>query len=45
LPRRRTGLDWAYWVIICWGFGILGHTVFAFFGDYGAQDLAARFDR
>lgn len=28
------GLDWAYWVIWAWGFGILGHAVYVFFGDY-----------
>lgn len=27
------GLDFAYWLIIFWGFGILGHAVYVFFGD------------
>jgi hypothetical protein len=33
------GLDWAYWVILGWGFGILGHAVSVFFGDYRVQKL------
>jgi len=27
------GLDWAYWVILFWGFGVLGHAISVFFGD------------
>jgi hypothetical protein len=27
------GLDWAYWVILFWGFGVMGHAVSVFFGD------------
>ena len=33
------GLDWAYWVILGWGFGILGHAVSVFFGDHRVQKL------
>jgi len=36
------GLDWAYWVVIFWGFGIVGHAVYAFFDDYRASRLAGR---
>lgn len=33
------GLDWAYWVIIGWGFGIAGHAIYVFFGDYRVRKL------
>ena len=33
------GLDWAYWVIIGWGFGILGHAISVFFGEHRVQKL------
>lgn len=35
------GLDWAYWVILFWGIGLVGHAVYAFFGDHR---LEARFE-
>jgi hypothetical protein len=28
------GLDWAYWVILFWGMGLMGHAVYAFFGEH-----------
>lgn len=28
------GLDWAYWVILFWGVGLVGHGIYAFFGDH-----------
>lgn len=28
------GLDWAYWIIIGWGFGLAGHAIAVFFGEY-----------
>lgn len=28
------GLDWAYWVILFWGIGLVGHGIYAFFGDH-----------
>ena len=28
------GLDWAYWVILFWGIGLVGHAIHAFFGDH-----------
>ncbi len=28
------GLDWAYWVILFWGIGLVGHAIYAFFGDH-----------
>ena len=34
------GLDWAYWIIIGWGFGIVGHAISVFFGDYRVNQLA-----
>ena len=39
IDLRVGGLDWAYWVIIFWGFGIAGHAIYAFFGDYRVQKL------
>ncbi len=33
------GLDFAYWVIIGWGFGILGHAISVFYGEYRVQRL------
>lgn len=33
------GLDWAYWLIIFWGFGVAGHAISVFFGDYRVQKL------
>lgn len=33
------GLDWAYWLIIFWGFGIGGHAIYTFFGEYKVQKL------
>lgn len=31
------GLDWAYWLIIGWGFGVAGHAIFVYFDDYRIQ--------
>jgi len=28
------GLDFAYWIILGWGFGVAGHGVSVFFDDY-----------
>jgi hypothetical protein len=33
------GLDWAYWVIFGWGFGIAGHAISVFFGDHKVQKV------
>ena len=33
------GLDWAYWVILFWGLGVLGHAISVFFGDYRVRKL------
>ena len=33
------GLDWAYWVIIFWGLGVVGHAISVFFGDRKVQKL------
>lgn len=33
------GLDFAFWVIFGWGFGIAGHAISVFFGDYRIQKL------
>ncbi len=44
------GLDWAFWVIFAWGFGIAGHAIATFLGDYrvnevSRQDSRERVDR
>ena len=31
------GLDWAYWLILFWGFGVAGHGISVFFSDYRAE--------
>lgn len=36
------GLDFAYWVIFGWGFGLLGHAISVFYGDYRVQRLYER---
>ena len=36
------GLDWAYWVILFWGIGLLGHAIWAFFGEHRVE---ARFEK
>jgi hypothetical protein len=39
IDLRVGGLDWAFWVIFGWGFGIAGHAIYTFFGDYKVQKL------
>ena len=31
------GLDWAFWPIIFWGLGLVGHAIWVFFGDQRIQ--------
>ena len=33
------GLDWAHWVIFGWGFGVAGHAVATYSGEYKVQKL------
>lgn len=33
------GLDWAFWVVFGWGFGLAGHAISVFFGDYRVQRM------
>ncbi|NND01771.1 MAG: 2TM domain-containing protein [Acidimicrobiia bacterium] len=33
------GLDWSFWVLFGWGFGLLGHAVSVFFGDFRVQQI------
>jgi hypothetical protein len=35
--RAVLGLDWASWLIIAWGFGILGHAIYAFYDEHRVQ--------
>jgi ABC-type polysaccharide/polyol phosphate export permease len=39
------GLDWAFWVILTWGLGLVGHAISVFFGDYRAEKLSNRANR
>jgi hypothetical protein len=41
IDLRQGGLDWAFWVIFGWGFGIAGHAIYVFFGDYRVEKLYA----
>lgn len=27
------GMDWAYWPILFWGVGLVGHAIYAFFNE------------
>jgi hypothetical protein len=31
--RAILGLDWAYWIVLFWGFGVVGHAISVFLGD------------
>jgi hypothetical protein len=42
-PSPFLGLDWAYWVIIGWGFGIAGHGIAVFFGEHRVDKVYAKF--
>ena len=34
------GLDWAFWVILFWGFGVVGHAIWVFTGDRRIRKVA-----
>jgi hypothetical protein len=36
-PEPVLGLDWAYWVILFWGVGLIGHAIYTFTDDYRIQ--------
>jgi hypothetical protein len=36
------GLDWAYWVVLFWGIGLLAHGIFAFFGEHRIEAQSER---
>ena len=36
---RFVGLDWAFWVIFFWGFGVVGHAISVYFGESRVQKL------
>lgn len=36
------GMDYAYWVILFWGFGLAGHAVSVFAGDRRVAKVYAR---
>lgn len=31
------GLDWAYWPLLFWGLGLVGHAIWVFLGDHQIQ--------
>ncbi len=33
------GLDWAYWPVLFWGLGVVGHAISVFVGDERAKAL------
>jgi len=35
------GLDFAYWIAFGWGFGILGHAIYAFLGEHRISKVYA----
>jgi cellobiose-specific phosphotransferase system component IIC len=35
------GLDFAYWIVFVWGFGILGHAIYTFFGERRVSQVHA----
>ena len=37
------GLDWAYWVILFWGLGVVGHAISVFFGNRRVERLAEEY--
>ena len=39
------GLDWAYWVILFWGLGVVGHAISVVFGNRRVQKLADEYRR
>ena len=36
------GLDWAYWLILFWGLGVVGHAIAVSFGDRRVAKLYER---
>ncbi len=36
------GMDWAYWIILFWGIGLVGHAIYAFFGEHRVE---ARYEK
>ena len=36
------GLDWAYWMVLFWGIGLVGHAIYAFFGEHRVE---AKYER
>jgi hypothetical protein len=39
------GLDWAYWVILFWGLGVVGHGISVYFGTRRVEKLADEYRR
>lgn len=36
---RFIGLDWAFWVALFWGLGLVGHGISVYFGESRVQKL------
>ena len=39
------GLDFAYWIVLAWSFGIFGHGIYAFFGERRVSKVYAEESR
>ena len=33
------GLDFAFWIILGWGFGVAGHAISVFYGEHKVHEL------
>ena len=38
-------MDWAYWVILFWGLGVVGHGISVYFGNHRVEKLADEYRR
>lgn len=36
---RFVGLDWAFWILLFWGFGVVGHGISVYFGESRLQQV------
>jgi hypothetical protein len=36
---RFAGLDWAFWIILFWGLGVVGHAISVYFGESRLQKV------
>lgn len=43
--NKVLGMDWAYWVILFWGLGVVGHGISVYFGNRRVEKLADEYRR